>query len=123
MKTKYLIVEEVMEIHERIIERSGGYSGMLSFGNLDFILAKTRIPRKFESKAASLLFGIISHHPFLDGNKRTAFVVVKDFLFMNGFKLLVSEEDIWRILHSISKGSMSEKEVSIWIRGQPTRRR
>lgn len=122
MRIKYPTVDEVVAIHDSIVISTGGFSGILSAGNLDFVIAKLKIPRRFERKVAVLLFGIIADHPFVDGNKRTAFVVSHTFWEENGYGFRVSEEDIWKELHKISLGEICIDEVSKWLKENLVRR-
>jgi death-on-curing protein len=79
VRIKYPTLDEILATHDSVIISTGGFSGILSIGNLDFVIEKLRIPRRFERKISTLLFGIIVDHPFVDGNKRTAFVIAQPF--------------------------------------------
>ncbi|MBI2545496.1 MAG: hypothetical protein HYW22_02815, partial [Candidatus Aenigmarchaeota archaeon] len=54
MRIKYLTTDEIIKIHDRIIKRSGGHSGIISYGNLDFVIAQANIPKGIERIAATL---------------------------------------------------------------------
>jgi death-on-curing family protein len=66
-------------------------------------------------KAAYLLFNLVNLHPFLDGNKRTAYEVTRDFLELNGWNLEPSENDAFDILVSISMGEVDAESTERWI--------
>ena len=67
--------------------------------------------------AASYAFGIVKNHPFVDGNKRTAFVVCRTFLILNGHDLDTSKGDKFLTFYQLSEGRLSEGELADWIRG------
>ena len=66
-------------------------------------------------KSSYLLFSLVNLHPFLDGNKRTAFEVAKDFLNLNGWKFEPDEDDAFAMLVSISKGDSDMESTERWI--------
>lgn len=87
----YPSIDEVIEIHRKVIELSGGETGPLNMGNLHFVLEQ--IQAEFYgysiddifTQAAVLIRGIICGHPFIDGNKRTGFETTDYFLRHNGY--------------------------------------
>jgi death on curing protein len=66
--------------------------------------------------AAAYAFGIARNHAFLDGNKRTAWVVAETFLLRNGYELIASDGDGVMTMLSVADGTMSEPELAIWLR-------
>lgn len=104
------------------------YSLGISTGVRDINLLESAINAPFHSfgdvelfpfisdKAARLLIGIAKNHPFVDGNKRTAFHAMSVFLISNGFKLQYSEEIAFNYLIKIVEQNLSVKQVSLWIR-------
>jgi death on curing protein len=66
--------------------------------------------------AAGYGFGLASNHPFLDGNKRVAFVALATFLRINGLQLQTSEEDVVKEILALAAGQRSEDELARWIR-------
>ena len=113
---KYLTTDQIIKIHDRIIERSGGHSGLISYGNLDFVVAQSNIPKTIYRITATLFYGILTSHPFIDGNKRTAVIVADTFLEENGKELVAGDEEIWDIVHKISVGKLKFEEVVNWIK-------
>lgn len=76
--------------------------------------------------AASYGFGLAKNHPFADGNKRTAFVVMATFYDWNGCTLTAPEEEMVHIMVGIADGTVSEKRLAAWLRdntAKPRRRR
>jgi death-on-curing protein len=116
MKIKYLTTDEIIKIHGEIIKETGGHSGIISYGNIDFVVSQMEIPKTLERKAAILLFGILTSHPFVDGNKRTALESMKTFVLLNSRKFITSENDIWIKLHEISEGKLKVEETVGWIK-------
>lgn len=122
---RYLTAEDIDRFHNKILEQYRGSKGTISRGYLDFITdsaivrheaAPTRRDRLIR-KAAHLLFGIVGRHPFLDGNKRTAFEAADAFLRMNGFEIDCSDDEGYKLSVAITSGEIrSETEVAEWLR-------
>src|SRR5437016_7617840 len=90
-KIRYLSIEEAEWFHDRILELTGGERGDLAKANLEFVLERVKgvgegldREKAVVKKAAFLLHSLVTHHPFINGNKRTAFEVVDAFLELNG---------------------------------------
>ena len=66
-------------------------------------------------KAGYLLYNIVSMHPFLDGNKRTAFEVAKNFLRLNGWVFEPEEQEVFKTLISTASGKKDVKDIELWI--------
>ena len=66
-------------------------------------------------KAASLLESIVSNHPFIDGNKRTAYVLARLFLLQNRMDIKASQQDKYEFVMSIASGKMKFEEIVSWI--------
>jgi len=101
---------------------AGGEQGFVTQSNLAYVLETAKnigemlSPEKaIVRKSGYLLFNLINLHPFLDGNKRTAFEVTKDFLNQNGWKFDPEEDDAFAILISISKGDSDADTTERWI--------
>ena len=116
MKIIYLTTKEIIEAHREIIKETGGHSGILSYGNLDFLVSQSKIPKDVERAAAILFFGILTGHPFVDGNKRSAYACLKALLRLNGKKFNVKESEKWKVLHEVSEGKFSLEKVASWIK-------
>jgi death-on-curing protein len=65
--------------------------------------------------AASYAKGIVANHPFVDGNKRTAFIVSVTFLYLNGLKLTATKEDRVLTFWQLADGSVSEEQLARWF--------
>ena len=89
---EYLIVEEIIQIHDKLIEKFGGEKGIVDKDLLDFIVNKVQSSKTdIYHKAAMLLYEIITTHPFVDGNKRTAFEAAETLLWKNGKSLRIKD--------------------------------
>ena len=66
-------------------------------------------------KAAFLLYKLVVQHPFINGNKRTAFAVVESFLELNGYKFKAGTDESYRFLADIGAGSASQSQAEEWI--------
>ena len=70
--------------------------------------------------AAAYAFGVARNHPFIDGNKRTAWVLARLFLAVNGHKLAFTSEDAIRMMLALAAGELEEDGVSVWFRERLT---
>ncbi|MGH8283991.1 MAG: type II toxin-antitoxin system death-on-curing family toxin [Gammaproteobacteria bacterium] len=77
-------------------------------------------PPDLAQLAASLAFGLARNHPFVDGNKRTAYVAYRTFLVLNGAELEATDEDKYLTMLALAEGKLSEKEFAAWL-GTPLR--
>jgi death-on-curing protein len=112
----------VWAIHEAQLAEHGGIAGIRDEGLLASALAR---PRNLEAYgqdvdasalAAAYAFGVARNHPFLDGNKRTAFVVMELFLNLNGWALEAEDADCISTMEALAAGDLSEKALVIWLR-------
>jgi death on curing protein len=102
----YPSFEGVIEAHSRIIRLTGGQSGMISSSNLKYILETVQYIGEelgeskdgIKCKAEYVLYNIVVLHPFLDGNKRSAFEVTKRFLELNRRPFKPEEEEAFNKL-------------------------
>lgn len=112
----------VLAVHRRQLAEHGGGDGIRDAGLLDSALNKPKnlyfytTPKpEIAAMAASYAFGIASNHPFVDGNKRTAFIVCQLFLSLNGAKLIASTYDKYHIFIKLASGALSEDALEKWI--------
>jgi death on curing protein len=121
-KIRYPSVEDVEWFHGRILDLTGGERGNLAKGNLEFVLERLKdvgaglgFEKAIVRKAAFLLYSLVTQHPFINGNKRTAFEVVEAFLELNGYVVTAKTDEIYRLLADLGAGKTSEKESEDWI--------
>lgn len=132
MKTKEpLWIEErdVVAIHDRLVAVHGGAAGLRDRGLLQSALARPRqhhayaASRDIVKMAALYTAGIVRNHPFVDGNKRTGFVVGILFLELHGFNFKASEEDATQAVMDLAAGTLDEAAYAAWLRANVERRR
>lgn len=124
---RYLTLIEVLELHRRIIEQSGGALGIRDFGLLESAIAQPRMTFGGEElysslieKSAALGFSIIMNHPFVDGNKRTGHAAVETLLILNGMEISASVDEQERVMLTIASGEMGHKEFVEWLQEYTT---
>jgi death-on-curing protein len=117
----FIDTKEAVALHDELIAKHGGLSGIRDLGLLESALGRPRnLVAYGESDsiadlAASYCFGLAKNHPFNDGNKRTAATVFETFLLVNGFNLTADEAATMRAVLDIAASKITEKEFSIWI--------
>ncbi len=115
---KTLTVERVIRLHDRIIDETGGESGMLNHGNLDFTITQALEGFQKEdlfTRAAKLLGGIIKGHPFVDGNKRTGIEATDVFLRHHGWYLEVDVVDGIGFTVAVAMDKLKDQEIKDWL--------
>lgn len=118
---KWLLRSFVMTARHRMLSEHGGVRGVHGSSPLQAILSRCRQkPRPGASAsiydiAAAYAFGIAKNHPFIDGNKRTAFVAAAVFLQINGLRLEATEVDAVIATRELAAGSIGEKQFSDWL--------
>ncbi len=110
-------------VHDAQLAEHGGLSGIRDAGMLASALARPRNLAAYEEPdvsrcAAAYGFGLARNHPFVDGNKRTAFVAVELFLELNGFTLHASDADSVMTMLGVAEGSIDERRFAAWFRKQ-----
>ncbi|GAB6040824.1 type II toxin-antitoxin system death-on-curing family toxin [Endothiovibrio diazotrophicus] len=116
---RFLSLDEVLAIHERLIARFGGAPGLRDPGLLDSALYRPRSGYydDIAQMAAALFESLINNHPFVDGNKRVAFFVSDVFLRLNGWKLDVEDVQAYRFLIGLLEaGECDYAHLLPWIR-------
>jgi len=109
-------------LYADIIKATGGEHGYLSKSNLDYILDTVKdvgesLPRRraIVKKSAFLLYNVIIVHPFLNGNKRTAYELMRLFLRLNGYRISPEAQEAYELLLAIASAKNSEADVESWI--------
>lgn len=119
-KPRWVLKEVVIAAHEEMLFQHGGIDGIRDEGILESALGRPQNlyaygnPDLFDL-AAAYAFGIAKNHPFLDGNKRTAFITAYIFLGLNGFELSASEATATIHVLALAAGEVPEKEFSRWL--------
>jgi death-on-curing protein len=110
-----------LAIHEKMLAAHGGSSGVRDQGLLESALGRARHQFAYGESdlctlAASYAHGVANNHPFIDGNKRTAFMVAFAFLAVNGLRLTASEADVVHMTVGLADKSVSETAYAQWLR-------
>ena len=112
---------EVNAIHNEQLALFGGATGIIDEGKLESALFRPANIANYNPDAtlcdlaAALCYGIAINHPFLDGNKRTAFVAMAVFLELNGSSLVAPEVEVVEIMLGVAAGNITEAELSFWL--------
>lgn len=115
MSPKFLTLTEVLEFHEELIREFGGSPGIRDLGLAEAALAmpQTGAGEKFFhafpfEMAAAYLYHIAQNHPFIDGNKRTAFSAALTFLELNGYAVLGGEDELEAATKKVASGKLDK---------------
>jgi death on curing protein len=114
-----------LAIHDRQLAEHGGSAGVRDENLLESALARPQQlhaygdpPPDLADLAASLAYGLARNHPFVDGNKRTAYVVCRTFLALNGAELLATLEEKYLTILALAEGKLSVEEFAAWLRSR-----
>jgi len=112
-----------LAIHDRQLAEHGGSSGVRDDNLLESALARPQqlyaygdpLP-DLADLAASLAYGLARNHPFVDGNKRTAYVVCRTFLALNGAELSAAVEEKYLTILALAEGKLKVEDFAAWLR-------
>ncbi len=121
--TRYLSAPQVLFIHARLTDETGGDHLLRDVGLLASAVARPRavfagrrsIPRRSFAKAAALMQSLILNHPFLDGNKRTGITAAALFLLGNGRRLTADNAELERFTYAVTNGRLALEEIALWF--------
>jgi death-on-curing protein len=119
----FLTPQQLMFVHYRLIETTGGSHGVRDLGALQAAAARPHAtfggddlyPDLF-AKAAALMESVIRNHPFVDGNKRTAIAAAGIFLRRNGYLIETSQDELYQFTMAMATGSYAVKDAEEWLR-------
>ena len=119
---RYISLSEVLELHRRIIEESGGSTGLRDLGGLESAIAQPHMtfggrdlyPTLIE-KAAALSFSLVQNHPFIDGNKRVGHAAMEVMLVLNGYEIYASVDDQEQVILGLASGGVSRNKLIEWL--------
>ena len=117
----WLTLQGVLAMHEQLVAEYGGDAGVRNLGLLDSALAAPRHHYTYGERdipvlAAAYAYGITRNHPFIDGNKRTAFLAAYTFLGINGWELNAPEQQAVKVVVGLSDRSVSAEAFAEWLR-------
>lgn len=117
----YLTLDQIFELHKRIIEQSGGAVGVRDFGVLESALAQPQMTFGDEElyptlveKASALGFSLVMNHLFVDGNKRVGHAAMEIFLVLNGYEIGASVEEQEELILRLAAGEIEREEFTEW---------
>lgn len=117
-----LCKEQVILLHKRLIEATGGSNGIRDDGMLDSALANPfqsfgdeELYPSVQAKAAQLCFGIVKNHPMVDGNKRLGTHVMLVFLALNGYELSYTQKELSDTILDLASGKIGAEDILQWI--------
>ncbi|MBX7220021.1 MAG: type II toxin-antitoxin system death-on-curing family toxin [Blastocatellia bacterium] len=119
---KHVTKEQVVRLHQKVIEVSGGGAGIRAEGALESSVAQPLLtfdgldlyPTVAE-KAAALGHSLIANHPFVDGNKRIGHAALEVLLVINGFEIQAHVDEQERIILAVASGHMKRPEFIVWV--------
>jgi death-on-curing protein len=119
---RYLALAEVVDLHRRLLEATGGAAGIRDLGALESALAQPRMtlagsdvyPTLVE-KAAALCFSLVGNHPFVDANKRVGHAAMETFLVLNGTEIDASFDEQERVMLDLATGRVDRGQLADWL--------
>jgi death-on-curing protein len=119
----YLSAEQILFIHARLIEETGGIHGVRDLGMLLSAIGRPQasfgdqdLYADLFSKAAALMESLIRNHPFVDGNKRTGVTAAGLFLRRNGYRLTANNADLVASTMKIAQAQGDLETLTVWFR-------
>ena len=117
-----LTKEQIISMHELLIERTGGLNGVKDYGLLESainnpfqtFMGKELYPT-IQRKAANLCYSLINNHAFNDGNKRIGILAMITFLELNGIVIACSDDELASLGLNIASGKFTQKDILNWI--------
>lgn len=114
---------QALKMHKIAIENFGGADGVRDEGGLESALARpfqtfggTDLYPTFLEKAAAIGESIIMNHPFIDGNKRTGYLLMEALLRYRGYKINAKDDELYNFVINISTGLLSFEEIVEWLK-------
>jgi death on curing protein len=112
---------DALALHDRLLALDGGAPSLRDPGLLQSALARPRQLHAYGDNpdiidmAAAYIAGIVRNHPFIDGNKRTGFLIGILFLELNGYRFTATEESAAQAVLSLAAGSLDEPALAVWL--------
>jgi len=121
--------QALMLLHDESLAEHGGASGLRDEGLFESALGR---PENLiacggdevdhAAVAAAYGFGLARNHPFVDGNKRAAFLAIGLFLYLNGYRLKTTQQDATLTILALAAGELTEVQLAEWIRAHAVKR-
>jgi death-on-curing protein len=118
---EWLDSEIALAIHDRQLSEHGGSAGVRDMGALESAMARPQNRWAYGEDdrcalAAAYAFGVARNHPFADGNKRTAWVLARLFLRLNGVTISFDPDEAITTVLALAAGQLPEEELADWFR-------
>jgi death on curing protein len=121
MSWRWIDKQALLLLHGESLAEHGGGEGLRDEGLLDSALARPLNLLAYgepdvAALAASYAMGVAKNHPFVDGNKRAAFLTVGMFLYLNGYRLSTTQADATVTVLALAAGDITEEQFAAWLR-------
>jgi death on curing protein len=119
---RWIAKQALVLLHAEALAEHGGGEGIRDEAALESALARPLNQHAYggttdiSALAAAYAAGISQNHPFVDGNKRAAFIAMGLFLAMNGLRLVADQVDATRVMLAVAAGQIGEDELAAWVR-------
>lgn len=120
---EYLTIEDILQIHQDVIEDSGGGTGIRDSAGIESAVANPQMDLfgselypTIAEKAAILCFTVVEMHPFVDGNKRAGHSAMVHFLFMNGYILDADDNEQEKVILDLAAGQLEKEPFTAWVK-------
>lgn len=120
---KVFTARQVLILHERMIQKYGGSSGVRDMGMLESAVGRPFASFSGEDlypdifmKAGAFIQSIVKNHPFIDGNKRTAFTGATTFLMANGVTVSAGIDQVVKFMLKVANENLSVDEIAQWLK-------
>ena len=127
---RYLTVDEVVALHQRVLDQSGGSPGLRDDDRLRSAVAQPAsmfggmdLYPSLSDKAGALGYSLIQGHAFVDGNKRIGHLAIETFLVLNGYEIEADVDEQERIVLAVAAGTMKREEFTTWLQARLAPRR
>jgi len=121
----YLDTDEVIRLHEMLIQQSGGSAGIRDRGLIDSALFQPQatfggqdLYPTIAEKAAALGFSLAMNHAFIDGNKRIAHAAMETFLVLNGYEVVAGVDEQEEVFLRLAAGALDRDGFALWVQQQ-----
>lgn len=123
MSLRYLTIDDVRYVHDRLMTVTGGLPGVRDEIGLASTLTRMRIAvnggeafHDLHARAGALFLSLVRDRPFHDGNKRAAIAAVAVFLRLNGEEIFATDHEIVDLCRAGERGSLTAEQVRDWLR-------
>ena len=122
MEPIWVLKKAVLAFHDESLAEHGGSSGVRDMGLLESALARPQNLLAYSEEepslcrlAAAYAYGIVSNHPFVDGNKRAGLITALTFLRLNGLSVTGEMTERYLIFYGLAEGMVNEAELAVWF--------